>query len=64
MRIWDWKYLSTTRRVGRYGERPYRTAAEDLAIHTTVLRSIAPTPAQQRTGATGEGMVSVHSIGR
>ncbi|MFC5288450.1 helix-turn-helix domain-containing protein [Actinokineospora guangxiensis] len=28
----------------RYGPRPYLKAAEDLAIHPTVLRSIAPTP--------------------
>lgn len=30
----------------RFGPRPYRKAAEDLAIHPTVLRSIAPTPQQ------------------
>jgi Zn-dependent peptidase ImmA (M78 family) len=28
----------------RFGERPYRTAADELAIHPVVLRSIAPTP--------------------
>ncbi|MFE0691868.1 ImmA/IrrE family metallo-endopeptidase [Streptomyces xiamenensis] len=29
----------------RFGDRPYRPAAEALAIHPTVLRSIAPQPA-------------------
>jgi Zn-dependent peptidase ImmA (M78 family)/DNA-binding XRE family transcriptional regulator len=28
----------------RFGERPYRMAADELAIHPVVLRSIAPTP--------------------
>ncbi|AWG65092.1 helix-turn-helix domain-containing protein [Mycobacteroides abscessus] len=28
----------------KYGDRPYRAASEDLAIHPTVLRSIAPSP--------------------
>jgi Zn-dependent peptidase ImmA (M78 family)/transcriptional regulator with XRE-family HTH domain len=45
----------------RYGRRPYRPAAEDLAIHTAVLRSIAPAP-RRRNG--GDGMASIHSIGR
>lgn len=30
--------------VRRFGERPYLPAAEELAIHPTVLRSIVPTP--------------------
>lgn len=34
-----WKLLAR-----RYGQRPYRAAADDLAIPATVLRSIAPTP--------------------
>lgn len=34
-----WKLLSR-----RYGARPYRAAAEELAIPPAVLRSIAPTP--------------------
>lgn len=34
----------------RYGSRPYRPAAEDLAIHPTVLRSIAPTPQHKKGG--------------
>jgi Zn-dependent peptidase ImmA (M78 family) len=28
----------------RFGDRPYRSAADELAIHPVVLRSIAPTP--------------------
>lgn len=52
----------------RYGPRPYRAAAEDLAIHTTVLRSIAPTPqdpARGRDGTgDGDGLAPVRTIGR
>lgn len=48
----------------RYGQRPYRAAAEDLAIHPTVLRSIAPTPADPPSGHSRPGMASIHSIGR
>lgn len=46
----------------RYGPRPYRPAAEDLAIHATVLRSIAP--AHRSGGNSGTGMASIHSISR
>lgn len=44
----------------RFGQRPYRQAAEALSIHTTVLRSIAPTP----TDANGpnEKLASVRGI--
>ncbi|MGH3753846.1 MAG: hypothetical protein ACRDRP_14330 [Pseudonocardiaceae bacterium] len=42
----------------------YRAAAEDRAIHPTVLRSIAPTPADPPSGHTRPGMASIHSIGR
>lgn len=45
----------------RYGPRPYRAAAEDLAIHPTVLRSIAPTPGSTGSGTTDPG--SVRRIG-
>ncbi|MFS4104927.1 helix-turn-helix domain-containing protein [Streptomyces sp. PD-S100-1] len=31
----------------QYGAKPYLSAADDLAIHPTVLRSIAPTPAKR-----------------
>lgn len=48
----------------RYGPRPYRSAAEDLAIHTSVLRSIAPAPRRRNNGDAGDGMASIHSIGR
>ncbi|MGI9000773.1 MAG: helix-turn-helix domain-containing protein [Pseudonocardia sp.] len=48
----------------RYGQRPYRPAAEELAIHTTVLRSIAPAPTRRNGGDTGTGLASIHSIGR
>lgn len=44
----------------QYGPRPYRAAADDLAIHATVLRSIAPTP---RRAAREEGG-SVHNLVR
>ncbi len=48
----------------RYGQQPYRTAADDLAIHPTVLRSIAPTPANPPpTKDTKPTMASVHHIG-
>lgn len=48
----------------RYGDRPYRVAAEDLAIHPTVLRSIAPSPnAKTRLSAQGEEHV-VHLLKR
>jgi len=48
----------------RYGQRPYRAAAEDLAIHPTVLRSIAPTPVNPSTAHTKPTMASIHNIGR
>lgn len=48
----------------RYGQRPYRAAAEDLAIHPTVLRSIAPTPIEPSGRRTKPTMASVHTIGR
>jgi Zn-dependent peptidase ImmA (M78 family)/plasmid maintenance system antidote protein VapI len=48
----------------RYGTRPYRTAAERLAIHPTVLRSIAPTPAGGSARDSVQGLASVHQIGR
>lgn len=48
----------------RYGPRPYRSAAEALAIHTTVLRSIAPTPQRPANGGPDEGSGSVRSISR
>jgi Zn-dependent peptidase ImmA (M78 family) len=48
----------------RYGPRPYRRAAEELAIHTTVLRSIAPTPQRRGGGDADDGTASIHSIRR
>ena len=45
-----------------YGQQPYRPAAEDLAIHPTVLRSIAPTPAERSNKPTKLAMASVHQI--
>jgi Zn-dependent peptidase ImmA (M78 family) len=53
-----WKLLSR-----RYGQQPYRSAAEDLAIHPTVLRSIAPTPAEQSNKQTQPAEASIHHIG-
>jgi Zn-dependent peptidase ImmA (M78 family)/transcriptional regulator with XRE-family HTH domain len=47
----------------RYGEKPYVPAADKLAIHPTVLRSIAPTPPsaeqpkQEVAATTGETVV-------
>lgn len=38
----------------RYGPRPYRQAADDLAIHTVVLRSIAPSPQRKPQGGHGD----------
>ncbi|GAA1161027.1 Zn-dependent peptidase ImmA (M78 family) [Kitasatospora gansuensis] len=35
----------------RFGEKPYVPAAEELAIHPTVLRSIAPTPGSSSSNA-------------
>lgn len=46
----------------RYGPRPYRQAAEDLAIHTTVLRSIAPTPQLCHDGPRDGGVARVRAI--
>lgn len=48
----------------RYGPRPYRAAADDLAIHPTVLRSIAPTPraANGNGGADGTGLAPVRLL--
>lgn len=53
-----WKLLSR-----RYGQQPYRSAAEDLAIHPTVLRSIAPTPAEPSNKLSNSAGASVHHIG-
>lgn len=53
-----WKLLSR-----RYGQQPYRFAAEDLAIHPTVLRSIAPTPAERSNKPSNLIGASVHHIG-
>jgi Zn-dependent peptidase ImmA (M78 family) len=48
----------------RYGQRPYRPAAEDLAIHPTVLRSIAPTPESPSGKHAKSTIASIHNIGR
>jgi Zn-dependent peptidase ImmA (M78 family)/transcriptional regulator with XRE-family HTH domain len=48
----------------RYGPRPYRAAADDLAVQTTVLRSIAPTPQRREGGEAGDGIAPVRSLGR
>jgi hypothetical protein len=37
----------------RFGPRPYLPAAEELAIHPAVLRSIAPTPGPRRSSQSG-----------
>jgi Zn-dependent peptidase ImmA (M78 family) len=42
----------------RFGERPYRVAADELAIHPVVLRSIAPTPQRSEVNySTSDGSV-------
>ncbi|MGI5502271.1 ImmA/IrrE family metallo-endopeptidase [Lentzea sp. CA-135723] len=47
----------------RLGDRPYRSAADDLAIHPTVLRSIAPTPTK-KTGIREVSVAPVRSLNR
>lgn len=54
-----WKVLSR-----RFGPKPYRAAAEALAIHPTVLRSIAPIPAPRDAAGAATPVASVHSIHR
>jgi Zn-dependent peptidase ImmA (M78 family)/DNA-binding XRE family transcriptional regulator len=44
----------------RFGAKPYVQGAEGLAIHPTVLRSIAPTP-KERAGAAKAGSPSRHT---
>jgi hypothetical protein len=39
----------------RFGERPYRAAADELAIHPVVLRSIAPSPERSTSNSTVPG---------
>ncbi|QFZ22737.1 XRE family transcriptional regulator [Saccharothrix syringae] len=48
----------------RFGARPYRPAADTLAIHPTVLRSIAPTPSDKVDGPRKSPVASVRSINR